>query len=214
MATILGVPPSPYVRKAILAHKFKQIEVDIKPVMPSSDDTEFRHASPLGKVPGYITDDGFGFADSSVIIAYLEKCHPENSLYPNDPNQYAKALWFEEYADTSLVEVTAALYYQRVIGPLFFEHQTDIERCNDLIDNLIPEQLNFLESQLTGDYFAGDSFSVADLSIGSNLISLLHADFQINAETWPKLAGFYARFLENSNVSEQIELEQGIFKKS
>lgn len=213
MAKILGVPPSPYVRKVILAHKLKEVEFELTPVMPGSDDVEFRQASPFGKIPGYITDDGVGFADSSVIVAYLEKKHAHKPLYPQDANRYAKALWFEEYADTKLMDATAGLYFQRIVGPLFFSHQTDDERCNELIEKLIPEQLDFLEQHLEGEYFVGNSFSIADLSIGINLMSLLHADFQITESVWPKLAEFNKRFLALPEVIAQIELEKGIFNQ-
>jgi len=69
MAIIYGVAPSPYVRKTMLAHAFKGIPYELKVTIPGSDDPEFREGNPLGKVPAYRTDDGFAFADSSVIIA-------------------------------------------------------------------------------------------------------------------------------------------------
>ena len=46
-------------------------------------------------------------ADSSVICAYLERIHPMPALYPMDPVEYAKALWFEEYGDSELACVLA-----------------------------------------------------------------------------------------------------------
>ncbi|NMP31234.1 glutathione S-transferase family protein [Thalassotalea sp. M1531] len=214
MATILGVAPSPYVRKVILAHEFKQMPYQLKTVFPGSDDSEFRAASPLGKVPGYITDDGFAFSDSSVIIAYLERTNNQNNLYPQSANDYAKALWLEEYSDTKMTEVTAALYFQRVIGPLFFNHTIDETRCQELCDELIPPVLDYLESELQEDYFVGEQLSVADVSIGGGLINLFHADFQIDDIRWPKLSQYQQQFMSLDIVQNCIATEKTMFNQA
>jgi len=214
MATILGVPASPFVRKAMLAHLVKQVPFEIKMVPPGSDDETFRQASPLGKIPGYQTDKGTLFSDSSVIIAYLEKVHTDTPLYPSDPEQYAQAIWLEEYADTKMSEATNALYFQRVVGPAFFEHTTDQERVTQVINELIPPVLDFLEGKLTsGNYFIGDSLSVADVAIASNLMSLTRAQYTIDDNKWPKVCAFYNHFLSLDAAKQQLATEDKIFSR-
>lgn len=215
MATIYGVPPSPYVRKVMLAHALKGVVYELAITMPGSDDKEFREASPLGKVPGYRTDDGAAFADSSVIIAYLEKTSPEIKLYPQDANDYARALWLEEYGDTAMTEACAALYFQRVIGPKYFSLETDQARVSELVSELIPAVLNYVENQLgSGDWLVGDTISVADLAIGTNLVNLYHAKFEIDQTRWPKLARFKDRFMSLEAVKAQLTEENAMFAAS
>ena len=211
MASILGVPPSPYVRKVILAHEYKNIPYELNMVFPGSDDEEFRQASPLGKVPAYITDDGFRFADSSVIIAYLEKTNSQQPLYPTDANDYARALWLEEYADTKLTEVSGALYFQRVIGPKFMKQETDNDRCSELTDTLIPRVLDYLEAQLSDSYFVGDQLTVADIAIGGALVNLKHASFVLGEENWPKLSKFQQMFFALPMVQKCLVNELQMF---
>lgn len=88
MATLYGVPVSPYVRKAMLAHEYKGVSYELKMTAPGGDDPEFVAASPFKKIPAYKTDAGVCFADSSVIVAYLEKVSSNNSLYPVDADLY------------------------------------------------------------------------------------------------------------------------------
>ncbi len=212
MAIIYGVPVSAYVRKAMLAHAYKGVNYELKLTSPGSDEPEFAKISPMKKIPAYQTDDGFGFSDSSIIIAYLEKTSPNNKLYPDTPNAYAKALWFEEYCDTKLSEILSALYYQRVIGPAFFNHETDNNRVDELINNLIPEKLTYLESQLNeNEWLIENTFSVADLSLGIHFMSLAHANYSVDANSWPKLANYVERFMDLDIVKQQMETEKAVF---
>lgn len=214
MAIVYGLPPSPYVRKVMLAHAFKNVSYELAPTFPGSEDASFREASPLGKIPAYRVNDSFGFSDSAVITAYLERAHPENALYPVDANDYAQALWLEKYNDTKLSEVTAALYFQRVVGPAFFEHTTEEERVSDLITNLIPAQLTYLEQTLANNtYFVGNTFTIADLVIGASLMSLEHADFTIDKATWPALAKFATAFFNRAEVVTQFNTEKSLINK-
>lgn len=214
MSIIYGLPPSPYVRKVMLAHAFKNVSYELVPTFPGSEDATFREVSPLGKIPAYRVSDTFGFSDSAVITAYLDRAHTENSLYPANADDYAQALWVEKYNDTKLSEVISALYFQRVVGPAFFEHTTDEERVSDLITNLIPEELNYLEKALAGnEYFVGDTFTIADLVIGTTLMSLEHANYTIDGTIWPSLSKFATTFFNRPEVVTQFSAEKSLINQ-
>ena len=120
MPTLYGTFGSPFVRKVVVALGEKGISFDHDPVPPFGQTAEYRKISPLGKIPAF-RDGDRTLADSSVIIAYLERTHPEPALYPSDPYEFARALWFEEYGDSGLSPILGAkIFFQRVIGPKFF----------------------------------------------------------------------------------------------
>src|SRR2546422_5505554 len=102
MPTVYGIPLSPFVRKVRVAMAEKGLKYDLDPVIPVNVSPEYRKISPLGKVPAF-RDGDRTLADSSVICSYLERTHPNPPLYPTDPYDYARALWFEEYADGGMV---------------------------------------------------------------------------------------------------------------
>jgi len=81
MPTLYGAFGSPFVRKAIVALTEKGIGYDHEQVIPFLPNPEYRKISPLGKIPAF-RDGDRTLADSSVIIAYLERTHPEPALYP------------------------------------------------------------------------------------------------------------------------------------
>ncbi|MBO9492470.1 glutathione S-transferase family protein [Endozoicomonas sp. G2_1] len=215
MSILYGAPPSPFVRKVMLAHAFKSLPYQLKIVPPGSDDEGFKAASPLGKIPAYQTDKGTGFADSSVIIAYIEKTSTDVALYPSDAEDYAMALWYEEYSDTKMMEAFGALYFERVVGPKFFNHTTDDERVELAISKLIPTVLDYLESQITADeWLVADQFSSADVAVGAQLVGLIHADYQIDAQKWPKLSAYNERFISHELVQAQVQTELGMLNHS
>jgi glutathione S-transferase len=215
MSILYGVSPSPFVRKAMLAHAHKNIPYEMKMTLPSSNDEEFRQASPMGKVPGYKTDDGVAFADSSVIVAYLERISNHNALYPQSASDYAKALWLEEWADSELMSAVNALYYQRVIGPILYQHETDLTRVDEILNKLLPKVFDILESRITTqNWLVGEQLSIADITVGSCLISLLHASYQIEQSRWPNLYFYNERFLALPIAQAQILNEQGVINHS
>jgi len=215
MSILYGVSPSPFVRKAMLAHAHKNVPYEMKITMPNSEDEEFLLASPTGKIPGYKTDDGVAFADSSVIVAYLERISNDNALYPDKASDFAQALWLEEWGDSELMSATGALYFQRVIGPMFFKQEADLNRVDEIITDLIPKVFNLLESRLLdGSWLVGDKLSIADITIGACLISLLHADYQIEQVRWPKLYSYNERFLALPIAQAQIANEQSMINQS
>jgi glutathione S-transferase len=211
MSKIFGVPASPFVRKVMLAHAYKDMDFQLVMVNPGSDDETFREASPFGKIPGYQSDKGTNFADSSVIIAYLEKVNTDSPLYPDDSEDYARALWFEEFSDSKLGEACNALYFQKVVGPKFFNHTTDDTRVTQIIEELLPPVLGYLNEQIKhGQWIINNTISIADIAVGSFLIGLLHAKYDISTAKYPNTADFFKRFVALDFVSAQLDLESSM----
>ena len=126
MPTLYGVLGSPFVRKVVVALTEKGIKYDHdQQIIPFATSPEYRKISPLGKIPAY-RDGDRTLPDSSVILAYLERTHPEPPLYPSDPYDYARALWYEEYGDDGISPITGTkIFFARVIAPRFMNQPPD-----------------------------------------------------------------------------------------
>jgi glutathione S-transferase len=193
MPTVYGVQLSPFVRKVRIFLAEKGIPYDLDPVIPFNVSDEFRKISPLGKVPAF-RDGDRTLADSSVICAYVERIHPEPSLYPRDPFEYARALWFEEYADGGLAPVIGPkIFFQRIVGPRFFGQPTDEETVRMALQEELPPMLGYLDSQLDGgDAFVGGRLSIGDIGVVAQLVNLRHAGVDVDAGRWPRLSRYFA----------------------
>lgn len=210
MATLYGAGLSPFVRKVRVVLAEKGVAYDHDPVIPFNVSADYKAISPLGKIPAWRDERGT-LSDSSVIVAYLEKLHPTPAMYPSDPYEYARALWFEEYADGAMVPVAGAkIFFPRVVGPRFFNQPTDEAAVEKAIAEDLPPFFDYLESQITGEWVAGGQFSVGDIALGSVLANLRFAGVTPDAARWPKLARWTARVHEQPSFAKLLAEDRGM----
>jgi len=209
MPTLFGAPVSPFVRKVMVALAEKGIGYEHDPVVPAVAPAEFKRVSkdvsPLGRIPAY-RDGDFALADSSVIIAYLERVKPSPALYPSDTRDYARALWFEEYGDGGLAPIIGGkIFFQKIAGPAFFKQPTDEAVVTKAINEELPPLLDYLETQLgNGDWLVGRSFSIADVGVATQFAQASLCGVSPDAKRWPKLASYVDRALARPSFAEAI----------
>ncbi len=209
MPTLYGVNASPFVRKVRVVLAEKGVPYDLEVVIPPSTDPEYRKISPLGKVPAF-RDGDRTLSDSSVICQYLERIHPEPAVYPKDPYEFARALWFEEYADTALVEVFGPkIFFPRIVGKRFMGKEPDEAAIQKTIDEELPPRFDYLEAQLgAGPYLVGDRLSIGDVAVTSMFVNLSYAGESVDARRWPKLARYVATHFERPSFAPLFEEER------
>ena len=206
MTILHGIPVSPYVRKVQAVLELKKIPHTINPIIPFGDTTELKALNPLGKIP-VLQDDDLTIGDSSVICAYLEKKYPEVALYPSDAVSYAKTLWFEEYADSTMVSVLGTVFFQRVLNPKFFDTPADEELVSQTIAEAVPPIFDYLESEL-GDnkYLVDNTLTIADFAVASPFVNAGLAGLIVDETRWPKLASYVQRIYDHPCFNAKIEL--------
>jgi len=213
MPKLFGIGASPFVRKVRVALAEKGIAYEHEPTIPVNVSAEYKKVSPLGKIPGFLTDDGRPLADSSVICAYLERTHPQPALYPSDPYEFARALWFEEYGDGALVQITGPkIFFQRVVQPKFFNQKCDESVVTKAINEELPPCLDYLEGEVgDGGVIAGNHFSIGDVGLGVHFVNLKFAGVAVDAKRWPKLARYVDHVHARPSFKKIIEEEAPLF---
>lgn len=212
MLTLYGVHLSPFARKAFIGLEEKGLKYDHVMTMPGDASPEFRAISPVGKVPA-LTDGEFSISDSTAILNYLDAIAPTPPLYPASPQAKARAVWFEEYADTILNKPTGALFFNRIAGPRYFDRPGNEEAIREAVEESGPACFDYLDGQLKGaDFFVRDKFSVADLSVVSMLISMRSADFEPDPSRWPNLARWFKKTLARKSVRAAVEQMDAMLK--
>lgn len=207
MLTVHGVPLSPFVRKLLLTLEYKGLSYENIPVFPADESPEFRAISPLGKVP-VLDHDGFTVADTSVSCRYIDRLFPDKPIYPSDPVLEAKACWLEEFADTKLIENCAGLFRERFLNPKFFKQDPDEAIVQGILDNGMPESLNYLETQIPENgYLVGDTLTIADIAVVTCFIQARYGDFDVQGDDHPKLRAYLDKALNSPIVTARVAKE-------
>ena len=193
MLTIHGVPLSVHTRKTIVTAILKKVDHKFEvviPVMPGNPPANWGTLSPTGLIP-VMQDGDFTLADSTAICLYLEKKRPSPPILPADVRDYARALWFDAYAGGTIFRhLVHPLFAQTVVGPNIRNVPTDKAAVNDVLTNVQPKILGYLDSQIIGKFLVGDTMTLADIAIVSNFIVYQYLGFEIDAARYPNLAGY------------------------
>ncbi|MEP5764358.1 MAG: glutathione S-transferase family protein [Halieaceae bacterium] len=208
---IYGANVSPFVRKVLVVAAAKGLDFEHEPVMPGSDDAEFRLASPIGKIPGFM-DGELRVSDSSIICEYLEEKYPAVRMQPDTPELRARARWYEEYADTKFVEMCTAFFFERIAKKLFGDDSgPDEARLKQVAEELAPVTLAYVESQVPDSGFLfGDDLYIADVALISPTVNAAYGGYEIDAQEFPKVAAYRARVMAHPAMAGVLEVERAM----
>jgi glutathione S-transferase len=200
--TVYGASGSPFVFKTLIVLSEKGLDHDVIPTIPVTEPLppdapfswitpELRAHTPLKKIPFVRIGDRW-LADSSIIAAYLERLHPSPALYPADPWEYARALWFEEYIDGGAYpKLFSTIFFERILAPMLLGRPTDQSIVERAIAEELPVIYSYLDQQIgTQRFLAGGQFSVADAAAASFFRSMQAADAAPDPQRWPNLVRY------------------------
>jgi glutathione S-transferase len=192
--------------RAVLA--IKSIDYELVAVMPGAIDPDFKAKSPLSKIPVWEEGD-YVLPDSSVICAYLEKIHPDPAVYPSEARAYGRSLFWEEYADTRLVESVTPVFFQRIVNAKVFKQPIDEEIVRRHAEEVLPPVHDQLESLFVASGIASASeLTVAEIAVWSVFVNFAHAGLELDRDRWPELTDFISAMNAHPMLAPLIEEER------
>ena len=214
MSLILyGAPLSPFVRKVDVSLREKDLAFELEPVniMPMPD--WFKEISPARRIP-VLRDTEVGqegvlgtIPDSSAICAFLEEKRPEPALYPSDPFEYGRALFYEEWADTELMAPIGLGVFRPIMFNVFQKKDPALALARQTRDETLPPIFDYLEGELEGKVFlSGDAFSIADLTVACCLTQFTLVAGSLDASRWPLLAAHYEKTMARPSLQPSLAL--------
>jgi glutathione S-transferase len=214
---VYGGAISPFVRKVRVALAEKGLQYTLDPVNPFAPPPEFAAISPLKRIPAFrdtdIAEPNNYLSDSSIICDYLEHKFPKPALYPSDPYLRARALWFEEYADSVMAQnIGGGLFFERVVKKLL-RGKPDESVCEATLKDKLPPLFDYLEKQLgSNEYFVGSALSIADISVATMFVNFEHAGEALDSGCYPKLSAFVKRMHARPSFKAVIDEETPFIK--
>jgi glutathione S-transferase len=209
---VYGGSVSPFVRKVRVVLAEKGAEYKLEPVSPFSPPPDFLAISPLKRIPVLRDTDlpePNTIPDSSAIADYLEHKFPKPALYPADPFLRARAIFFEEYADTILAQTLGpGVFFERIVKKMLRQQPDEVAVAAVLKDK-IPPLFDYLEKEIgTKKHVVADMFSIADISMGSMFVNFEHAGETVDAARWPHLARYVSAIHARPSFKALIDEER------
>jgi len=205
---LIGAGLSPFVRKCRVLLAEKEIAYEHDPMAPFGVSDEYKRMHPQGKIPTLV-DGQKVIPDSSAICTYLEGRFPEPAFYPSDPYLRARAIWYEELADSGLINGTIVPFQQRVLAPVFFKREADEELVAKALQEILPPYFDYLEREIGGsEWLLEDRFGIADVAIGTQLANFAYGGEEVDASRWPQLAAYGARIHQRPSFAALLEEDQ------
>ncbi len=210
---VYGSSISPYVRKVLAFAAEKGIEVEAKPLGLNSDDPEFLEASPFRKIPAF-RDGDFAISDSSAIVAYLDALKPEPALIPTEPKARARAIWYDEFADTIVGACGTKMFFNRIVAPRFLKREGDMAVADKAEGEELPPILDYLERTIPASGFlVEDRLTLADIAVASPFANFRHLGLSC-LEGRPKLAAYVEAILSRPSFASWIVREAAFLERT
>lgn len=174
---------SPFARKVRIVLAEKNIPCELLVDIPWDAATEVPKSNPLGKVPVLVRDSGDTLFDSRVILEYLELLKPWPMLLPVEEEALIAVKKWEALAD-GICDAAATIFLERK-RPEAQQSPEWIARQQQKIDR----GLVAMNASVLGAYCMGDTFTLADIAVGSCLgyLDLRFSDLSWR-EHYPALA--------------------------
>ena len=92
--------------------------------------------------------------------------------------------------------------------------ECDEEKVQHALTTTIPPLFAYLDKELEGrEFLVGDSLSVADISLASQLVNFKHGGESIDPANYPNLAAHTERMHALEPFAKTIEKESGFIQK-
>ncbi len=140
----------------------------------------FTALNPNQRMP-VLEDDGYVLWESNAIVQYLAALKPQSGLLPADLKARMTAVKWQFWETAHWDPACAIFMFERVVKPLFGRGEasaSEIARGEELMGRLGPVLDGALQKTR---YVAGDSLTVADVSLGASLVSADQAKMPLEA---------------------------------
>ncbi len=211
---LYGSSFSPFVRKVMVYASEKGLALTNEEIARPTPQPAFVAASPLGKMPALVDGD-FAIADSTAILTYLEAKYPAPVMLAASPQDRARTIWFEEFADTVMAQVVFKVFFNRIVAPKFRKIPGNEAIAEEGQTKDLPPVLSYLETMVpdAGGFLVGNSLSIADISVASMCVNFDHADLLNDMSAYPRTAAWIASMFERPSFTGIIAKERKILRR-
>ena len=157
---LVGQYDSPYVRRVAVTLHLYRLPFERNPISVFGNAQEMARINPLVRIPSLVLDDGEVLIDSGAILDHLDELvGPAMALTPRAGKERRRVLQAVAAA-TGAIDKAGAVVYERYFHESAFLNREWEARCKQQLAGA----LDWLESQLKGEWLIGSKMSQADVT--------------------------------------------------
>lgn len=192
---------SPYAMSAFVALREKAIAFEMSPLNLDALEHQAKDYTGLSltqRVPTLVHGE-FALSESSAITEYLEEVFAQTPVYPQHPQQRAKARQVQAWLRSDLLPIrqersTLLVFYGCKAGPLSAVAELAVQKLIDAAQQLLADSPRYLFGQ----------WSIADVDLALMLNRLI-----LNGDTLPAQLEDYAGYQwQRPTVQEWVKLQR------
>ncbi len=203
---LISATPSPYARKVRIALAEKGLPFELHTEVPWNDDTSLPRHNPLEKLPVLILDDGTALYESSFILEWIERKHPEPPLLPADDDGILAHKQLDALA-TGACDALVLIFFERM-RPEAHRSRPWMDRQMRKVRGGVAEIARRLDGQ---DHLVRGEFGLGDVSAGSLLgwMAVRFPELDWRAEH-PSLGRYMDRLMRRPSFQGTVPYPQHI----
>jgi elongation factor 1-gamma len=138
--------------------KANDLDLNIVEIQAGQVTAEHKKASPLGKVPAFLGEDGFALSEAIAIAIYVTSQNEKTTLLGKTKQDYASILKWMSYANTEVLPTLAGAYRPLLgLDPYNKKNVEDSTKAAQKTVDVLEEHL------LHNTYLVGERITLADL---------------------------------------------------
>src|SRR5262249_16889746 len=132
----------------------------------------------------------------------------EPALLPESLEDYGRALFLDAWAGDALFrKIVHPIFHNQLVAPRIHHRPGDQGAIDSAVRTSGAEAFAYLEDLAPRTVLVGDTLSIADLSVVSNLIVFHYLGHRIESARHPRLVAYFRRHLESPLLRAALDDE-------
>ncbi|XP_073295125.1 glutathione S-transferase U17-like [Primulina huaijiensis] len=197
---LVGILPSPFVNRVVLALKIKSVEYELVEVNPHEKSGILVEANPVQKKIPILIHGDKPVCESLIIVRYIDEVWNEGpSILPSDSYDRAMALFWADYIDGKWYES-----FKKLRGS---EGEARKVVLDEISEGLVLLEKAFVDCSKGKPFFGGENVGYLDIVLGSIVGWIKVSETLIGVQIFdekkmPLLVGWVDKMYSDSSVKD------------
>ena len=136
-------------------------------------------------------------------------------MIPSEAKARARTVWYDEFADTILMDCGRTMFFNRVVAPRFLGRPGDLAAADKAELEQLPPILDYLESVVPeSGFLVEDRLTLADIAVASPFVNLDYVGVTLDPARHPRTRAYVGAILARPSFADWIARERAFLERT